>query len=60
VPNRHDANQIAAEALAEEVGSFTFWWGPARTIVVTEGMLTAAFRKALDAGIIVPTDKRTS
>lgn len=50
---RHDANQIAAEKLAEQVGSFSFSYAPARTIAVTEGILTAVFRKALDAGLIV-------
>lgn len=55
--NRHDANQVAAERLAEQVGSFAFSYAPARTIAVTEGILTVVFRKALDAGLIVVPDR---
>jgi hypothetical protein len=50
---RHAANQIAAERLAEQVGSFSFSHAPKRTVAVTEGILAAVFRKALDAGLII-------
>lgn len=52
--NRHDTNQRLAEQLAADVGSFPFSFGPGRSLSVTEGMLTAAFRRALDARLIEP------
>lgn len=51
-PLRRDANQVDAEILAEAVGSFLFEYGPGRNIAITEGILTAVFRKALDAELI--------
>jgi hypothetical protein len=51
--NRHDANQVAAEVIARNVGGFEFEWGPARKLTVTEGMATAVIRRALDRGLVV-------